>query len=96
MALLKNGVIVDSLGRPAIVLICNSSGVRIGQIILAFIMIWIGGFFLRRSMKGRIRLRMSGVSPQSENANLIVGVVASISLLLGTFILLAALLGLDC
>jgi hypothetical protein len=96
MAFSKTSVIVASIGQPVMALICNSNGVRMVQIILAFIMIWVGGLFLRRSMKGRIRLRMFGVSPQSENANLLVGVVASISLLFGTFTLLAALLGLDC
>lgn len=78
------------------ILICNSLDVRFFQFALSLAMICMGGLALRRSMKGRIGIRILGVSARGNNANLLVGIIATILILLGIFVVLAALLGLDC
>lgn len=78
-------------------LACNSLGVRIWEIILSFLLLFFGGWFLNRSRTGKINaVRVFGHNVIGEDAKLASTVFAIILLFLGVLIFLAAVLKLDC
>jgi hypothetical protein len=76
------------------ILVCNTPELRVFQIALSLAMIGVGGLGVRRAAEGKIRIRVRGAS--ARGSNLTVGIVATYLFLLGVFLFLAALLGLDC
>jgi hypothetical protein len=76
---------------------CNPLGVRIFQIILGLGLAWGGSFALRRALKGKIKRFMAfRVILEGSDASLAAGCFATYILLLGLFVLFAAIFRLDC
>lgn len=76
---------------------CNGLGVRILHVTVGLGLILGGSALLHRALKGKIkRIMLFRVIVEGSDANLGAGCFATLFLLLGLVILVAAILRLDC
>jgi hypothetical protein len=76
---------------------CNRLGLRVFEIILALGLMSGGTAVLLRALKGKVRrIMLFRVFVYGNDANLGAGIFASILLLLGVFLFVAAIFRLDC
>lgn len=80
-----------------VILVCNSFGVRVTEVVSSSLFICLGSWLLHRSRKGKIKtVLLFGHHLRGEDAKLVTSIVGIILILIGTLVFVAAVLKLDC